>query len=94
MSISSSQANQQLLSSQLLKSFTSSGVKIVRERAKKQIWKLCGFMVSTFRVRVRRHEHSSLLSLPLFVPQSCLYSLGVPERQAGAQVGALSMFLP
>ena len=90
-------ANQQLLSSQLLLSFTFSGARIVRERAMKQVWKLCGFMASTFRQQVRRREHSSLLPLPLFASQSCLYSLGVSERQAWAlrdKVGALSMFLP
>ncbi|XP_031461335.1 uncharacterized protein LOC116236694 [Phasianus colchicus] len=39
---------------QLLLSFTYSGIRIVRERATEQIWKLCGFMASTFRQQLLR----------------------------------------
>ncbi|XP_031471798.1 uncharacterized protein LOC116244337 [Phasianus colchicus] len=39
---------------ELLLSFTFSGARIVRERAMKQVWKLCGFMASTFRQQLLR----------------------------------------
>ena len=57
MGISSSQANQQLLSSQVLLPFSISKTQAVCERALGRIWKLSGFMTSSFWQQVRRHEN-------------------------------------
>ena len=90
---SAAQANQRLLSSQVLLPFTTSQRKTVHEMDMEQIWKLCGFMASSFSQEVRSQELSSQPISPSLHPRAACSS-GVPARQAWAQPGALSMFVP
>ena len=90
---SAPRAHQQLLSSQMLLTFTKSPSVAVRERAVGRIGTLSYLLASFSTLEVRSQAPSSQAVSPsLHSGAAC--SSGVPARQAGAQVRALSKALP
>ena len=90
---SAPRAHQQLLSSQMLLTFTKSPSVVVRERAVGRIGTLSYLLASFSTLEVRSQAPSSQAVSPsLHSGAAC--SSGVPARQAGAQVRALSKALP